>query len=139
MYMRQQRLEACDRREAILNAVRDLFAEKGFEGATTRDLAHAAGVSQALLYQHFPSKESLYKAMAEDCLLGPDSGEYKQILALEPSASTLVILTHFLVSKKVFQMKKDKKALDVLAIRSLLGNGDYMRTVQRELGSKWQQ
>ena len=57
------RLSAEARKEAIVEAVRDVFAEKGFEGTTTRDLAKAAGVSEALLYKHFPSKESLYAAM----------------------------------------------------------------------------
>src|SRR5580704_15608604 len=99
--MRQHRLAACDRREAIMEAVRDVFAEKGFEATTTRELAKAAGVSEALLYRHCPSKESLYDAMCQSCLSGRRLEEYKQILALEPSSSTLVMLTHFLVSKMV--------------------------------------
>jgi AcrR family transcriptional regulator len=137
--MRQTRLEGCDRRLAILNAVREVFAEKGLEGATTRDLAKAAGVSQALLYQHFPSKESLYGAMAQHCMLGPDAAEYEKIIALEPSASTLILLTHFFLTKKLLRTNKEKKAMDMIAIRSLLGDGDYMRTIHKQLGYKWQQ
>ena len=44
------RLSAEQRRAAIIHAVRRVFAEKGFHGTTTRELARAAGVSTALLY-----------------------------------------------------------------------------------------
>ena len=60
------------RKEAIVEAVQDVFAEKGFEGTTTRDLAKAAGVSEALLYKHFPSKESLYRGHARWLRKGAD-------------------------------------------------------------------
>ncbi len=135
MGMRQHRLAAGERREAIMNAVREVFAEKGFDATTTRELAKAAGVSEALLYRHFPSKESLYTAMCDSCLTGKQVDEYKQILALEPSSSTLVLLTHFLVSKMVFEMTKDKKSMDLLVVRSLLGNGDFIRAKHKGMGS----
>lgn len=135
--MTHKRLAARDRRDAIVDAVRDVFAEKGFDGTTTRELARAAGVSEALLYRHFPSKESLYAAMCESCISGRNSEEYRQILALEPSASTLVLLTHFLVNKMVFEMSKHKKSMDLLVVRSLLDNGDFVRAKQKGLSAAW--
>src|ERR1700758_5776936 len=83
-----------ERREAIIKAVRDVFADKGFDGTTTRELANAAGVSEALIYKHFPSKASLYAAMLDACAKGPAFIEFKRILALKPSTSTLVIMVH---------------------------------------------
>ena len=65
------RLPSGERRQAIVTAVKGAFADKGFDGTTTRELARAAGVSEALLYKHFPSKESLYVAMLEACADGP--------------------------------------------------------------------
>ena len=50
------RLSAQERRRDIVDAVRDVFADKGFDGTTTRDLAKSAGVSEALLYRYFPSE-----------------------------------------------------------------------------------
>lgn len=137
--MRQHRLAAGERREAITTAVRQLFAEKGFDGTTTRELARAAGVSEALLYRHFPSKESLYSAVCASCLSGKSAEEYKQILALEPSASTLVLLTHFLVSKMVFEMSNEKHSLDLLVVRSLLSDGEFIRAKHKGIGSAWHQ
>src|SRR5437660_4412679 len=88
-----------ERRAAIVKAVRRVFAEKGFDGTTTRELAEAAGVSEALLYRHFPNKEALYLAMQKSCCTEQDMGRYERIRTLEPSASTLVLLVHFLVSR----------------------------------------
>jgi TetR/AcrR family transcriptional regulator len=59
------RLNANDRRSQILAAALDVFAELGFHGARTRDLAERAGVSEALLFRHFPTKEDLIRAILE--------------------------------------------------------------------------
>jgi AcrR family transcriptional regulator len=53
------------RRKAIIEAAVRLFAERGFEGVTTRELAAAVGVTEPVLYQHFPSKRDLYYAIIE--------------------------------------------------------------------------
>ena len=61
----RQRLQAPRRREAIVDAVVSLFAERGFRGATTRELAAAAGISEPVLYQHFETKRALYSAIID--------------------------------------------------------------------------
>lgn len=49
-----------DRRKSILQVAKELFAQKGFLGVTTRELAGALGVTEPVLYEHFPSKRTLY-------------------------------------------------------------------------------
>ncbi|WP_225727903.1 MULTISPECIES: TetR/AcrR family transcriptional regulator [unclassified Nocardia] len=49
-------------RAALLTAAQGLFAERGFERATVRDIAARAGVNQALLFRYFGSKEELFRA-----------------------------------------------------------------------------
>src|SRR5438552_11764865 len=97
------RLSSEERRAAIIKAVRCTFAEKGFHGTTTRELAEAAGVSEALLFKHFPNKESLYAAMQESCTLEQSPEEVKRLMTLEPSTSTLVHLVYFLVARIVLR------------------------------------
>lgn len=58
--MAGRRMTAEARRRTIAGAATKLFARRGFAGVTTRELARAAGVSEALLYRHFPNKEALY-------------------------------------------------------------------------------
>lgn len=43
-----------------------MFAERGFRGATTRQIAAAAGVTEALIFQHFPDKDALYAAILDE-------------------------------------------------------------------------
>src|ERR1700747_1890747 len=73
-----------ERRAAIIKAVRRVFAEKGFDGTTTRELAVAAGVSEALLFKHFPNKEALYSAMQISCCNEQAHGRFERLKGLAP-------------------------------------------------------
>jgi AcrR family transcriptional regulator len=64
-YFPKLRLNATDRRTQILAAAMDVFSELGFHGARTRDLAERAGVSEALIFRHFPTKEDVIRAILE--------------------------------------------------------------------------
>jgi AcrR family transcriptional regulator len=54
-----------DTREAILSAARSAFAEKGFDGASIRQIAGAAGVDPALVHHYFGTKDQLFVAAME--------------------------------------------------------------------------
>ena len=56
------RLSAGERRASLLDAACRLFAGRSYHGTTTADLARAAGVTEPVLYRHFPSKRALYLA-----------------------------------------------------------------------------
>jgi AcrR family transcriptional regulator len=59
------RMAAADRRELILEAARECFAEGGYHRTSLDAIAERAGVSKALLYEHFASKRELHAAMLE--------------------------------------------------------------------------
>lgn len=61
----QLRFSAADRKEQILDVAAGLFAQRGFQGTTTRQIAESSGVTEALIFRHFPSKEELYWAVIE--------------------------------------------------------------------------
>ena len=50
-------------RSRILQAARQLFLEKGYNGSNLRDIARAAQVSMGGIYHHFASKEEIYEAL----------------------------------------------------------------------------
>jgi AcrR family transcriptional regulator len=54
-----------DRRQAILDAALEVFSRRGFNGASIDEIAHAAGISKALIYEHFPSKKDLHVSLLE--------------------------------------------------------------------------
>jgi AcrR family transcriptional regulator len=61
----QVRFSAANRREQILEVATQLFANQGFQGTTTRQIAEHSGVTEALIFRHFPRKEELYWAVIE--------------------------------------------------------------------------
>jgi AcrR family transcriptional regulator len=60
------RLSALDRRQQIMRSASGLFARRGYRGTTTREIAARAGINEALLFRHFPSKEKLYWTIIEE-------------------------------------------------------------------------
>ena len=89
-----KRLKANERRASILAVAKVLFADKGYNGVAVDEIAKRLGVSPAVLYQHFPSKEVLYEEVVnhistqresyiEAALNGPDDfGSVLQRMAL---------------------------------------------------------
>ena len=57
---RRRRLRAEERRESILSAANTVFGQRGYDTVRIDDVAAAAGISKALIYEHFRSKQELY-------------------------------------------------------------------------------
>jgi len=66
--VRRPRRPAAERRRQILAAARTLFAERGFHATTTRDLATAADINDALLYRYFPDKQAILAALTDEAI-----------------------------------------------------------------------
>ena len=60
---RRRRMPAPLRREAILVAAEEVFARRGYHGAALEDIAQVAGISKALIYEHFASKRELHASL----------------------------------------------------------------------------
>jgi AcrR family transcriptional regulator len=61
----RKRLSAEDRRAAILDAALEVFSRHGYNGTSIDEIASAAGISKALIYEHFPSKRELHVSLLE--------------------------------------------------------------------------
>jgi AcrR family transcriptional regulator len=78
----RQRLTSVERRAAIVSAALDLFAQHGFRGTTTRELAAVVGVSEPVLYQHFATKRELYTAIVDAMMAEGTSEEAERLQEL---------------------------------------------------------
>jgi AcrR family transcriptional regulator len=78
----RKRLTADQRREAILDSALEVFARHGYHAASIDDIARVAGVSKALIYEHFPSKRDLHAALLERYV-----GELFELLAESAATS----------------------------------------------------
>ena len=65
-----------DRRNQLLEAALEVFSRKGFEGTTTKEVAAAAGVTEAIIFRHFPSKQALYTAVLDHKAQSPEFQEW---------------------------------------------------------------
>jgi AcrR family transcriptional regulator len=132
--MGQPRLTGEQRKRAIVEAALPLFAEKGFEATTTKELARAAGVSEPLIYKHFPSKEALYSQIQNFTCLESDPA-LKKLRDLPPSTSTLVRLVYFLMRALIVQKPAGEISWELrhrLMLQSLLGDGGYARIIYQQ-------
>jgi AcrR family transcriptional regulator len=122
------RLDAEERRAAILEAALPLFARKGFAATTTKEIAAAAGVSEGLIFRHFPSKAALYEAILRSgCEAEPDLA---RLAAREPSTATLVCLVTGIARFFLVELPADpggRKARHRLMLASLLEDGEFAR------------
>jgi AcrR family transcriptional regulator len=128
--MAKIRLHAEQRRIAIVEAAAPLFARYGFAGTTTKQIAAAAGVSEALLFQHFPSKAALYREILRlGCEGDPGMARLSE---LQPSTASLVEMVQLMVRHVVLGEACARGEPDVearLALHSLVEDGEYVRLV----------
>jgi TetR/AcrR family transcriptional regulator, transcriptional repressor of aconitase len=124
------------RRELILSAAKRCFARHGFAGTTTKSVAAAAAISEALLFKHFPTKSALYaEILAEECEADP---ALMHLLALEPSTATLVILVrgmvrHFLHASDAPDQQEAQRLR--LMASSHLDDGEFARLLYGKIGA----
>ncbi len=61
---REATAEPSERVQHIMSEASRIFASKGYDGTSMRDIADACGISKALLYHHFESKDEIYAKVA---------------------------------------------------------------------------
>lgn len=132
----RKRLAFSDRTRSIVEAATSVFAEHGFERTTTKQIAQAARVSPALLYEHFPSKEALYRAVLRQLVKDQDA-LMARLAVRKPGeeadgATGLVMMLHSYFGACIIARAHEK---DVTAHRlllaSLAGDGTYARLLYR--------
>ena len=75
------RMAGEERRLQILAVAVRLFSQKGFRGTTTKEIAQAAGVSEAMVFRHFATKEELYAAILDHKACSGDRFEPEEMAA----------------------------------------------------------
>jgi AcrR family transcriptional regulator len=121
------------RRQLILGAAKRCFSRHGFNGTTTKSVAAAAAISEALLFKHFPSKAALYaEILSEECEADPALAE---LLEREPSTATLVeivrgMVEHFLQANGPDREEEQRLRLTAT---SHLDDGEFARLLYAKI------
>ncbi len=134
-----RRMTGRDRRQAILEAAAPIIAHAGLNGVSVRDIASAAGVSEALLYKHFPSKQALYD---EALAAARQSSQFTidRFARLSPGTESFVLLTYATIDFIMFGVPgRPARAhgTDRLVFQSLLDDGAHARAVLAETAASW--
>ncbi len=103
---------------AIINGAIEVFSEKGFRGATTKELAARVGVSEPVLYQHFSNKEDLYAAILEQL-----AGTCDVVLPLNESQDDREFLTE--LANGLIDWHREHPAFIRLMLLSALEGHDF--------------
>ena len=116
--------------QRILEAADELFGERGYDGASARDIARRAGVKKALVFYHFGSKEALFVAVLErfyeahaEALAGADGARGGQAERL-----------HALVDAYL-DFIEDNRRYPRLVQREVAGGAAPLERVQESLGA----
>lgn len=115
----QVRFSAAERREQMLEIASGLFAKQGFQGTTTRQIAERSGVTEALLFRHFDTKDDLYWAVIERKI--NEAAPLQQMrYRLEGDGSDLEVLSG--VAAEILERRAKDQTLSRLLLYSALEN-----------------
>ena len=91
--------EAVARRDSIIADAARVFAEKGYEGATVRDLENATGLTRGGLFFHFPSKRDLYMAAVLGTCAAHRPAIFAAALAAKSGAESFLASYHAILQQ----------------------------------------
>jgi AcrR family transcriptional regulator len=109
------------KRQEILKAAMELFARKGFRGTTTRDLAAAAEVNEAIIFRYFMNKTELYRAILEEKVHQSHDEHYIEVEKLAQSSDAGTFL-EFLGNKFLERNEQDNTFMRLLLFSALEGH-----------------
>lgn len=129
----ESRLSSQDRRIKILQGALVAFSKKGFHSTTTKEIAASLGISEALLFKHFPTKNDLTEALQSQIQSQMDS-VFLWVLSQPKNSDTFVssIIYNFLVLVEGKNLPAEKAAIDRLVVFSLLSDGKFFRSTNEK-------
>ena len=124
-------MPAGERRALIVAAARRVFSRHGYDGAKTLQIAREAGVSEALVYRHFPSKEALYRAVWRQVFAEQDERWREQGIRDDSSTGLARAIHRFIADCVEAAHKPDRLDSHRMTLASLAGDGSYASLIYR--------
>jgi AcrR family transcriptional regulator len=120
----KRELQAQKRRNQLIDTTLALFAEKGVESTTIKDIAERAGVAQGLVYHYFDSKDALFYAIIERhnplpivsaALIGVDDRPLREVLLR--------------LAETAYNLMREKRAIIIVVAREALTRPDLQQRI----------
>ena len=129
----RRRMSGDERRQQLIETALHLFATNGFRGTTTKAIALAAGVSEGIIFRHFPTKEDLYTAILNHKARQQGIDRNLEVLRRTIAAENDEALV-FQLGLKTFESYRRDADFQRLMLRAALEGHDLARVSQRTLG-----
>ena len=118
-----KRFTADERRHQLVQIATRLFAEKGFTGTTTREIARAAGVAEAIIFRYFPCKDDLYAAILEWKSSQERTTEWCDELGTAAASQDDRLVIRTVVRRLIEFVRRDPAFLRLMLHSALEGHG----------------
>jgi len=112
---KRKRISREERRKRIIQAAMKVFSKKGFRGSRTKEIAKAAGVSEAMVFKHFKNKNDIYSSIISSSV----KGHSKDISDARPRVSDLPAILKGFVLHMMDHNEKDPAFLRLMLYSSL--------------------
>jgi len=111
----------------------DLFSQKGFAGTTTKEIALAAGVSEAIIFRHFATKRDLYTAILEHNIHSPGTREVLAQIEACMKRRDDEGLFRLIAQETISSLRKDGR-FEKLMVHATLEGHELAAIYNREFG-----
>lgn len=124
-------MPAGERRALIAAAARRVFSRNGYDGAKTLQIAREAGVSEALVFRHFPSKLALYRAVWRDVFAEQDQRWAEQGIQNDSATGLAQAIERFIRDCVAAANGPERLDSHRMTLASLAGDGSYASLIYR--------
>ena len=115
-------MPAEDRRRQLIEAAIELFSRKGFAGTTTKEIAAAAGVTEAIVFRHFANKQELYSAILNRIQNGEEVGDWLVLAQRYMDAKDDAGLIRSIMEKIVASIAREPRFERLMILASMEGH-----------------
>lgn len=129
--MKRTRMSGNERRAQIITAARKVFSQSGYDGAKTLQIAREAGVSEALVYRHFPSKLALYRAVLRQIFQEQDERWQEQGFHGTGAAGLIAAIQKFISTAVSDAADPGRRDINRMTLASLASDGSYASLIYR--------
>jgi TetR/AcrR family transcriptional regulator len=130
----QHRMSAAERQRQLLEVALDAFSQRGYKGTTTKQIASKAGVAEAVIFQHFTSKEALYSAVLELHLETSDEQEWIEEIRDCMERNDDKRLFRSFIHRILESYRRDPMIERVILFAALEGHEQGLTRLQKQFG-----
>lgn len=123
-----KRIPAEERKQQIINAAMKVFATKGFQGTRTKDIAKAAGVSEAMVFKFFKNKDDIYNSIISKVI--NDVKDHKEFSDMQSQDDDFTTVLKEVILQVINDNEKDPTFLRLM-LYSLLEEPKFVHSFMK--------